>query len=140
MLGEDPYKLILATLPARYTDEGLASMLVVAKQDHITVSVAAKLEDALFNRWLAQGKSAESVFKLLNLNKAEDKIFESPMLRTWASYVRTLDKMNPDEAMFSVLKTRYGDEVLTDMLIASRKSGTARYDVSGLEEVLLKTW
>ncbi|KAE9155753.1 hypothetical protein PF004_g32730, partial [Phytophthora fragariae] len=26
------------------------------------------------------------------------------------------------------------------MLIASRKSGTARYDVSGLEEVLLKTW
>ncbi|KAE9169554.1 hypothetical protein PF005_g27920 [Phytophthora fragariae] len=62
------------------------------------------------------------------------------MLRTWASYVRTLDKMNPDEAMFSVLKTRYGDEVLTDMLITSRKSGTARYGVSGLEEVLLKTW
>ncbi|KAE9086911.1 hypothetical protein PF007_g20583 [Phytophthora fragariae] len=140
MLGEDPYKLLLATVSARYTDEGLARMLVVAKQDHITASVAAKLEHALFNRWQVEGKSAESVFKLLNLNKARDTIFESPMLRTWASYVRTLDKMNPDEAMFSVLKTRYGDEVLTDMLITSRKSGTARYGVSGLEEVLLKTW
>ncbi|KAE9002952.1 hypothetical protein PR003_g19094 [Phytophthora rubi] len=131
---------MLDTLSARYTDEGLASMLMVAKQDHIPTSVAAKLKDALFNRWQVQGKSAESVFKLLNLNKADDKMFESPMLRTWASYVRTLDKMNPDEAMFSVLKTRYGGEVLTDMLIVSRKSGTARYGVSGLEEVLLKTW
>ncbi|KAE9258652.1 hypothetical protein PF001_g33292, partial [Phytophthora fragariae] len=70
MLGEDPYKLLLATVSARYTDEGLARMLVVAKQDHITASVAAKLEHALFNRWQVEGKSAESVFKLLNLNKA----------------------------------------------------------------------
>ncbi|KAE8965757.1 hypothetical protein PR003_g27728, partial [Phytophthora rubi] len=66
MLKEDPYKLLLATLSTHYTDEGLSRMLVVAKQDYKTVSIAGKLEDALFNRWKVQGKSAESVFKLLN--------------------------------------------------------------------------
>ncbi|KAE9169559.1 hypothetical protein PF005_g27918 [Phytophthora fragariae] len=121
MLGEDPYKLLLATVSARYTDEGLARMLVVAKQDHITASVAAKLEHALFNRWLSQGKSAESVFKLLNLKKEENKLFESPMFSTWESYVTKLDKTNHDKLMLSVLKTGYNDESLANMLISAQK-------------------
>ncbi|KAE9008221.1 hypothetical protein PF011_g10784 [Phytophthora fragariae] len=121
MLGEDPYKLILATLPARYTDEGLASMLVMAKEDHTTASITSKLEDAQSSRWQVEGKSAESVFKLLNLNKAGDTIFESPMFSTWESYVTKLDKTNSDKLMLSVLKTGYNDEKLTNMLISAQK-------------------
>ncbi|KAE8988760.1 hypothetical protein PR002_g21661 [Phytophthora rubi] len=140
LLGEDPFKLILATLTARYTDEGLARMLVVATKDHIPRYVVVGLEGALFNKWQDQEKSVESVFKLLNLNKAGDKILESPMLRIWASYVTKLDTKKPYEAMFSVLKTRYGDEVLTNMLIVAAKSGSTNYHVTRLEGVLLKTW
>ncbi|KAE8882938.1 hypothetical protein PF005_g28304 [Phytophthora fragariae] len=91
MLGEDPYKLILATLPARYTDEGLASMLVMAKEDHTTASITSKLEDAQSSRWLSQGENAR------------------------------LDKKNPDKLMLSALKTSYNDEKLASMLISAQK-------------------
>ncbi|KAE9069248.1 hypothetical protein PF010_g26733 [Phytophthora fragariae] len=69
MLEEDPYKLLLATLSARYTDEGLVRMLVMAKQDPKTRIIASTLEEAQFNRWLSQGENAESIFKLFNLDK-----------------------------------------------------------------------
>ncbi|KAE9085099.1 hypothetical protein PF005_g21107 [Phytophthora fragariae] len=115
-------------------------MLVMAKEDNTTASIGMKLEDTQFNRWLSQGENAESVFKLLNLNKDGDKIFDSLMFSTWASYVTKLDRKNSYEAMFSVLKTRYGDEVLTGLLIASRKNRPTNYHVTRLEGVLLKTW
>ncbi|KAE9066124.1 hypothetical protein PF010_g27929 [Phytophthora fragariae] len=75
MLGEDPYKLILATLPARYTDEGLASMLVMAKEDHTTASITSKLEDAQSSRWLSQGENARVRFQAFESEQGREQAF-----------------------------------------------------------------
>ncbi|KAE9006672.1 hypothetical protein PF010_g12763 [Phytophthora fragariae] len=115
-MGEDPYKIMLSKLNSRYGDDGLAQILVPAKRDKTTKDVAGKLDDLLLKSWQEEKHSADYVFKLLKLDRHEGNVFYTPEFTTWRSFLARLDSKNPDEAMYLLLKARYGDGGLKDMM------------------------
>ncbi|KAG1697735.1 hypothetical protein DVH05_015692 [Phytophthora capsici] len=67
-LSKDPYDLLLINLRHHYGDSGVASMLVQAKNDPATRTIANKLETLQLETWLKEKKSVVDVFKFLKLN------------------------------------------------------------------------
>lgn len=73
-------------------------------------------------QWLSKGKPADQVFVRLGLNKAKDQLFEAPKFLLWAKYVDTLSSEAPTKgiSMIPTLTAQYGDEALTQMIIAAK--------------------
>ncbi|KAE9170483.1 hypothetical protein PF004_g27860, partial [Phytophthora fragariae] len=120
MTRENPYKLLLSKMRARYSDEIIASLIVSAKRDVLESTIAQKLEDVLLDSWMPQ--SADAIFKLLKLDSRGRDLFHSPRLSTWASYVTRMEGKQADEQMYKVLRATYGDDELAMMLAASKQS------------------
>ncbi|ETO61433.1 hypothetical protein F444_20553 [Phytophthora nicotianae P1976] len=94
--SENPYNLVLRKLMNHYDDQGLAQMLIAAKEDSRVASIATKVEESLLKRWQSDGKTADDVFRLLRLNDDKsDYIMKNPVLSTWISYVDQLHEKNP---------------------------------------------
>ncbi|KAG1697734.1 hypothetical protein DVH05_015691 [Phytophthora capsici] len=69
---------------------------------------AAEIEKLVLARWSLASKSGDDIFKLIGLNKAGDRVFDSLLWSTWVNY---LNKHNDaDEVMFTVLRAQYGDD------------------------------
>ncbi|KAG6594232.1 RxLR effector protein [Phytophthora cinnamomi] len=136
-LNENPYKLLLSKLHTRYTDMELASMFAVAKQRYTALPIAEGMETAQLNWWMSKKLSADSVFSLLKLDEEGDKLFQNPLVKTWAAYVRKSDASNSDKSVFLALKTHYGEKDLTEMLI---KNGDSLPLAQSLKEVQFKNW
>ncbi|ETM38912.1 hypothetical protein L914_14886 [Phytophthora nicotianae] len=87
------------------------------------------------------GKSREEIFKVLELNKAGDKVFESPVFSTWVTWVTYLNKQkaDPDLAMFSILRKRFGDEGLSNVVTSATKlESTSAKEIA--EKLQLEIW
>ncbi|EGZ22210.1 hypothetical protein PHYSODRAFT_285703 [Phytophthora sojae] len=139
-LDVNPYELLLAKLETHHTAAGLARTLLVARQDYTTRSIAGKLQEAQLERWSRKKRSADYIFKLLQLDKEGDKLFKNPVLGTWESYVTKLDEKNANEAMLAVLKIHYSDEKIGPMFTVAKTSGSASSVAARLEHPLLKAW
>ncbi|KAL4145923.1 hypothetical protein PRNP1_011796 [Phytophthora ramorum] len=138
--GKNPYDMILVKLSAHYDEVGLAKMLVTAKQDGTASSIVRKLEEVQLKNWLSDGKTADDVFKLLQLNKDGDTIFASSVWSVWSSYLTKLDKENADELMFVVLKKHYGgDEGVAKMVSVANKEASTKDIGTKLEEELWRS-
>ncbi|KAG3088900.1 hypothetical protein PI124_g17657 [Phytophthora idaei] len=121
MLKKDPYELLFLAIKKTGFDEvTLAKKIGAAKQDIHTGSIAAKMEDLQFQKWSKDGKSSEDLFKFLGLNKEGDELFDSPAWSIWASYLNR-QELNPELAIFSILRTRFGDEGLTKMVARAKE-------------------
>ncbi|KAE8971333.1 hypothetical protein PR003_g26902 [Phytophthora rubi] len=120
MTRENPYKLLLSKMRARYSDEIIASLIVSAKRDVLESTIAQKVEDVLLDSWMPQ--SADAILKLLKLDSRGRNLFHSPGLSTWVSYVTKIEGKQADEQMYKVLRTTYGDDELAMMLAASKQS------------------
>lgn len=129
-----PNEAMMSVLKTRYGDEALVNMIVVAKQNYHTEAVATKLEGVRLDTWLSNGQTADDIFKLLRLSKEGDDVFESAMWSTWVSYVIQLNKENPDESMFLVLKTHYGDKGLANLIVKAENSATTKTIAAKLQE------
>ncbi|KAL4166331.1 hypothetical protein KRP22_013594 [Phytophthora ramorum] len=139
-LDEDPYQLLLVKLMKRYDDATLTKMFVAAKRGHATWSIGTKLEEVQLKSWLSDGKTADDVFKLLQLNKDGDTIFASSVWSVWSSYLTKLDKENVDELMFVVLKKHYGgDEGVAKMVSVANKEASTKDIGRKLEEELWRS-
>ncbi|KAL4092828.1 hypothetical protein PRIC1_011819 [Phytophthora ramorum] len=139
-LDENPYELLLVNLMKRYDDATLIKMFVAAKRGSATGSIGTKLEEVQLKNWLSHGKSADGVFKLLQLNKEGDDIFASSLWSVWSSYLTKLNRENPDELMFVVLKKHYGgDEGVTKMVTIARKETNTKDVGRKLEEELWRS-
>lgn len=68
-------------------------------------------------------KSADDVFKLLQLKNEGETLFKDPSFSRWVSYVRSIDEKNADTHMYTILRTAYGDDELAPMLVGAKKSG-----------------
>ncbi|KAE8963651.1 hypothetical protein PR002_g29224 [Phytophthora rubi] len=132
--------VIVSTITARYGDEALARMLVAAKEAPTTRKLATQLEEVQLAIWLTSKKTADDVFKLLKLDDEGAKLFETPVFSTWVSYATKLDGKNPDALMFSVLKTRYDDDVLADIFIAANETRSTRRIAARQEKLLFAKW
>ncbi|OWZ04025.1 hypothetical protein PHMEG_00024149, partial [Phytophthora megakarya] len=124
MLKKNPDEILLNELKMRNTDSEVAKLLVVAKQDY-SIATARRLEEVMQNKWINEGKSAADVFNILKLEKEGNLVFDSPIWRTWSSYVTRLVKEDPEEPMYLVLKAQYGEKHLKGMIEkAKQNSGT----------------
>ncbi|POM73760.1 ABCF/EF-3b transporter-like protein, partial [Phytophthora palmivora] len=133
-LKKDPNQLMFLKLETRYDDEGVAKVLLATKNDYTTRNAATTLENLLFQKWMSKDNSADGIFALLRLNKEGDKLFENPVFTTWESYVAKLDKANPDEAMFSVLKTHYSDQGLVKLVEIAKTNRRTENIAAKLQE------
>ncbi|KAL4092726.1 hypothetical protein PRIC1_011717 [Phytophthora ramorum] len=139
-LDENPYQLLLVKLMKRYDDATLTKMFVAAKRGRATKSISTKLEEVQLKSWLSDGKTADDVFKLLQLNKDGDTIFASSVWSVWSSYLTKLDKENADELMFVVLKKHYGgDEGVAKMVGVANKEASTKDIGRKLEEELWRS-
>ncbi|OWZ18675.1 LOW QUALITY PROTEIN: RxLR effector protein [Phytophthora megakarya] len=131
---QNPYDIAFAKLLVRYGGPTLAKLIVGAKQDPTMNIIAGGLEVALHKHWIDEGKSANEIFKLLNLEQEGGAVVTSPMWGTWSSYLRNLNKNNPDEAVFLTLKKQFGQEKVMTMVDTTNEFGVKTHVAGKLQE------
>ncbi|GMF32107.1 unnamed protein product [Phytophthora lilii] len=95
--------------------------------------VAEDLEMFEIKHWINEGKTVNTVFKMLKLDEAGDKLFENSALPTLVSYMKQLGKSNVDLLLFSVLKAHYGDDALERIIAAGMGKTSTNVLVEGLQ-------
>ncbi|KAG2773430.1 hypothetical protein Pcac1_g15763 [Phytophthora cactorum] len=85
-------------------------------------------------------KSPTKVFSLLELDKAGANLFMKSRWKTWVTYVNKFEKMDPEQAMVSVLAKHYDDDVLSGMLAAAKMNSKTSSIANNLEAGLVKKW
>ncbi|OWZ12625.1 RxLR effector protein [Phytophthora megakarya] len=115
-LKKNPDELLLKELKIRNNDRDVANMLVMAKSDWRSKPIASRLENSLQTEWFNERKTAKDIFVLLKPEKDSDLVFDSPVWSTWSSYLTRVNKQNPDEQMYTTLKTQFGEEKLKTMV------------------------
>ncbi|EGZ07987.1 hypothetical protein PHYSODRAFT_288783 [Phytophthora sojae] len=105
---------------------------------------SSKVSEQTLERWVRNDKSPKKALIRLKLDKAGDKLLEKPQFETWAKYMTMLNKENPEAAMISTLRTRYSDDVLSQMTItAETASGTKEMAArlqAGQRSVWMSEW
>ncbi|GMF13601.1 unnamed protein product [Phytophthora lilii] len=130
----------ISELRKQYTDEALAAMIMAAKAEPRTSSFARDLEEVQFRTWTREGKTTGEVFKMLNLDKSGDKLFESPELPLLVSYYSEFGTSRADELMTLALKTRFGETVLTKMLGEAAKQTPGQRGEECAQEPAFDSW
>ncbi|ETM56476.1 hypothetical protein L914_00565 [Phytophthora nicotianae] len=120
---KNPEDIILAKLNSQYAPESLASMIEAAKKVSSTERFASVLQAQQRQVWFSTGESGDDIFKLLKLDETGTKLFESPQVTTWASYVDEFNKNAPNKkvSMLTLLARRYEEEDLVKMIEAAKK-------------------
>ncbi|KAJ8527467.1 hypothetical protein ON010_g14797 [Phytophthora cinnamomi] len=89
----------------------------------------------------AQRKEPKYVFDLFKLDKAEDKLLDSPQFSTWAKYSDDFFKNGDlDAAAFKSMHSSYNDEKLATMILAAEKNPSTKKIAHWTEESLFKGW
>ncbi|KAG2982563.1 hypothetical protein PC120_g24618 [Phytophthora cactorum] len=132
---------LIKTLTSHYDDAGVAKIIETAKQVPATATIAKRLQTEQIQRWIAQEKSPDGVFKLLNLDIAADQLFKQPQVVTWAKYVDDFNKAHPEQKtkMFSAL-AQYDEQTLVDMLVAAQKVPTTEKIAVQVQADLTNAW
>ncbi|KAE8963793.1 hypothetical protein PR003_g29727 [Phytophthora rubi] len=124
-----------------YGDLALARKLEFALNDPSQKRLAAKLAFQQRENWKATGKSAEDIFKLLQLDKAGNNLFQTPQLNSWYKYVTLVKKEDAKSVMISVLTARYGDDGLVEIFrVAKPQVRRMRWVNLQLETAMGKEW
>ncbi|KAG1694052.1 hypothetical protein DVH05_022069 [Phytophthora capsici] len=123
---------LLATLTTHYGNHGLTKIIEagLTSTSKKTVATAKHLQTEQIHYWMAHGRSPESVFGVLKLDKLlpftwiSSDLFEKPGLKTWIRYLDEFNAENPKQktTLISILSKRYNDKTLANMLIAANKA------------------
>ncbi|OWZ24727.1 Avirulence (Avh) protein [Phytophthora megakarya] len=133
---------VVASLSKLYGDAYLVNMLAAAGKVSTTKSTSKKMEFELINLWLKNDQSADDVFKLLDLDKAADKVLGSPQLEVWGKYAGYINKNNPDDkvSLIATLSTHYKDEGVVKMLEAAKTNPATEAVATRLQTEQLHHW
>ncbi|ETM37851.1 hypothetical protein L914_15725 [Phytophthora nicotianae] len=84
---------------------------------------------------LKSGESMDSIFVRLNLDKAKGELFNKPQFATLVKCIDDLSINDPKkgESMFTTVTTYYGDEALSQMIIAAQKDPSTKAFATGLQ-------
>jgi hypothetical protein len=118
-------KAILTTLTNSYGDARLAELLISAKAVSSTAATAKTMQNWQVQRWADSKKPASDVFKWLMLDKAGEKVLESPEFLRWYKYVDNAFENGPEEAIL-VLIHRYRDDLSRVLIQAKTVPGTKK--------------
>ncbi|KAK1947230.1 hypothetical protein P3T76_001240 [Phytophthora citrophthora] len=137
-----PKTAIISALTARYGDEGLAKMLLAAKQVSSTKETAMEVQVAQMREWLRRGKSVDDIFELLKLDNGLEKLLTNPNLSLWVNYMTRFNERFPSKktSMIDTFSNYYGDEAMAKMLEAAKKDPRASKLASELQTAHFKQW
>ncbi|KAL3657660.1 hypothetical protein V7S43_017462 [Phytophthora oleae] len=108
----------------------------------MSLFTAAKVSDETLQLWLKSGKSADNVFIRLKLNTASDKLFENPQFSAWIKYGDELYTKTPQKGVstISTLTSYYGNQALSQMILAAQKTPSTTSLATELQARQLKYW
>ncbi|KAG6612043.1 Avirulence (Avh) protein [Phytophthora cinnamomi] len=134
---------MISALSTRYSDDVLSQMIIAAKQVPDTKELATKLQAGQASIWLSSEKSADDVFSLLKLNKANGNVLDNSEFAAWTKYVDDLNKNDvekPALMMSSTLASRYSDEAIMKMVEAAKTAPDTKCIAKRLETVQPPRW
>lgn len=124
-----------------YQVDKLAAALERAGNVPSTSKISYRLRRELIDSWESAAESSDDVFKMLKLDEAGIKLFVSPQLNTWYSYVRMTYTIKPKEEMIRVLTDKYGYDGLSKIFLASTPRVSRMRDIAlELETAMGKMW
>ncbi|OWZ00133.1 RxLR effector protein [Phytophthora megakarya] len=142
---EHPDTVIFSILAQHHSDDAIAQMVVAAKEVSRTKDIATKVEGLQIANWLGAGNTPDDVFKVLKLNHAGDKLFESPVFGNWASFVAKRNGEDPNMAMFSLF-AKYCDGyelakiIPPQILISAISNPRTSVMAKNLESLKITNW
>ncbi|EGZ07902.1 hypothetical protein PHYSODRAFT_288769 [Phytophthora sojae] len=131
---------IASTLSMQHGDDVLAKMTTEAKQLSSTKDVAARLEEAQINNWLARKQPAGQVFGALKLDEEMHSIMRNLLLSTWVTYVERTEG-NPYKLLLEKMKAqKFGDDTIVTMLGSAKQNPATSPIAEKVENVLFDSW
>ncbi|OWZ07667.1 RxLR effector protein [Phytophthora megakarya] len=137
-----PYqdKIILSTLSSHYTDDVVSQMLISARKRPETEEMATKLQLEQLQVWTSKGTPTDDVYNFLQLNRAGDKLFDTPEFALWVKYLDDRVVTYKDKIVFSTLSAHYSDDVLSQMIVAAKKIPSTENIATKLQADQLRVW
>ncbi|KAL3663753.1 hypothetical protein V7S43_011168 [Phytophthora oleae] len=130
----------IATISDHYPAAAVAKMIVEASKSPSTSSIAHRLNTEQFRDWLNSHQSPVRVFSLLELDKAGDKLFQSPVIGTWLNYANFYNTRRQKVSVTTLLKKRFGDEVLAGILTDAQQVPATKEEATKLLTSLVGRW
>ncbi|KAF4133990.1 hypothetical protein GN958_ATG16835 [Phytophthora infestans] len=135
-----PNRALLLKLVERYDDAGLTEMLVAAKKDRSTRTIASAVRHAQLKNWLKEKRTADDVFKLLRLSADEGgNQLRNPVLKTWLEYA-TMRGRDGYQVLLTKMIAKFSDEHVAKMLAVAARDINVRIDDEKLHNALLNIW
>ncbi|OWY99651.1 RxLR effector protein [Phytophthora megakarya] len=138
--GSNADKVIFATLSTHHADDALSSMLIAAKKIPDPEHTFSKLRTEQIQSWLRKEKSADDVFMLLQLNKADDKLFGSSEFALWSKYLDDIKDPNKEKTILATLSAHYNDKAMLKLINAAKDNPAMNGVVTTLETAQTKKW
>ncbi|KAK1935692.1 hypothetical protein P3T76_010387 [Phytophthora citrophthora] len=102
---------------------------------------SSKVTDEQLQKWLSKGKTAESVFYRMNLEKTlYMRLLENPQFMRWLQYADDLSAAGKGTSSVSVLSTKYGDKKLYQMIELAKKESSTKALGTRLQTDQLEHW
>ncbi|POM63598.1 Secreted RxLR effector peptide protein [Phytophthora palmivora] len=124
--SSDADNAIVTALMRIYDNVGLSKLLAAAKKVPATEAEALKWEGVRLKFWLKNNVSPDEIFKVLQLNKAADDLFDSPQFVTWVNYLKMFNEKNSDKktSMVGAFARGYGEEALMKTLVSAENANS----------------
>lgn len=150
---DDYLKLVIRTYSGKETvlqtltkgfggEDKLAKILLIAKDDASTSELAAALQNALLNKWMASKMQPESVLKRLSVDSSlEDTLF-GQTLPTLAAFILKYNSRNPSSkaSLIGTISAHYGDDVVAKTLFKFRSNDATKDLASSMQIQQFNQW
>ncbi|GMF35133.1 unnamed protein product [Phytophthora lilii] len=133
----------MTTLLKYYLSADIARMSVEASKVPRTRSISDRIVLELFREWRSGGTSPAGAFVALGLKNAGTKIFEDPLFLTWhkyTAYYNSMDRSNKKVDEVFMLRGRFGDKRLSQMLMEAMNDQSMKSLAIDLQKQLLVRW
>ncbi|KAE9097137.1 hypothetical protein PF007_g16729 [Phytophthora fragariae] len=123
-------------------DEERAGLSVpIAEKAKIMFS-SSKVTPEHLQKWLAEGKTPDTVFTRMRLHKEKNWLLYRPQFTDWLKYVDDLSAKNPTKgtSAFSTLTAQYGDAALYKMIEEAANFAGPKDLATKLQKELMQHW
>ncbi|CAI5707631.1 unnamed protein product [Peronospora effusa] len=133
--------------PEYFSNAALAHLIVAAKKD-LKPEVAKKLEKAQMKYWLNEKKSADDMFKLLEMVETKDDrlvpvddLLAHPLFGYWMTYVEKLNTKDSKKLnVVDILTPKYYSDADLARLIVDAKMGPQHEVAKKVEKAQMEYW
>ncbi|ETM39437.1 hypothetical protein L914_14412 [Phytophthora nicotianae] len=134
---------LFSVLNARYYDEALAKMLVVAKSSGGSAgSLASRIQAEQTRYWLSVNRTPGAIFEMLQLETLGTNFLNHPIFTAWVKYTDDFRKKNLGTHLstLTTLRVYYSDATLAKLFTEARKVTKTAKIGRRLEAELLREW